>query len=204
MKTFLAFLGLISIVTAAQEPKPCTVCHQGAGSLMTLLTALNSSTSLTYQEDIIIEQGCSNWPDPNGCAVAVEAWWRRMANVVYSGNFTAFAPNCYCHWDNLLPKSTWDCDSCIADVRAFAEVGMSQETGMAIQEALQGPAFCEDEDLGLSDEEMIACKQFTDGIGGAFGLIFNYVGKQAYQICQNRYLHGSGYGVCDVVNLGLF
>ena len=181
------FKSVITIVTAAQEPMPCTVCHEGAGVLM---AALNSTKSLQYQADIVIEEGCSNWPDPNGCALAVTAWWGRMANVVYNSNFTTFAPSCYCNWDFIFSKNSWNCDSCQAHVKGLAEVGMSQETGIAIQEVLQGPAFCEAEDMGLSGEEVAACKQFTDGIGGAFRRIFYYVGQQAFEICSGIVYNG--------------
>ena len=87
----------------------------------------------------------------------------------------------------LFIRKTWDCDTCVADVRALAEVGMSQDAGMAIQEILQGPAFCEAEDLGLSEEDVATCKTFTDGIGGAFGLIFYHVGDLAQEICTRLY-----------------
>ena len=88
-------------------------------------------------------------------------------------------------------RKAWDCDTCIADVEAMANVGMGPEASNAIQAVIQGPAFCESEDLGLTDEQVGTCKQFTDGIGGAFGLIFNYVEQLAPEICAGLY------GICE-------
>ena len=69
----------------------------------------------------------------------------------------------------------------------MAEVGMSPAASIQIQAVIQGPAFCEAEDLGLTEEQVAACKQFTEGIGGAFGLIFNYVGQYASEVCTDLY-----------------
>ena len=69
----------------------------------------------------------------------------------------------------------------------MAEVGMSPAASIQIQAVIQGPAFCEAEDLGLTDEQVAACKQFTEGIGGAFGLIFYHVGELAQDICAELY-----------------
>ena len=89
MKTLLAFFGFIALA-AAQEPEACAVCRQGTGALF---TALNSDESLEMQEQVLIDEGCPNWPDPDGCALGVLAWWRRMASVIYTENAAAIA----CH-----------------------------------------------------------------------------------------------------------
>ena len=84
-------------------------------------------------------------------------------------------------------RKAWDCDTCIADVEAMANVGMGPEASNAIQAVIQGPAFCEAEDLDLTEEQVATCKQFTEGIGNAFGIIFNYVGQLAPEICAELY-----------------
>ena len=88
-------------------------------------------------------------------------------------------------------RKAWDCDTCIADVQAMASVGMGPEASNAIQAVIQGPAFCEAEDLDLTEEQVATCKQFTEGIGNAFGIIFNYVGQLAPEICVEVY------GICE-------
>ena len=82
-------------------------------------------------------------------------------------------------------RKAWDCDTCIADVQAMANVGMGPEASNAIQAVIQGPAFCEG--MELTEEQVATCKQFTEGIGGAFGIIFKYVGQLAPEICAELY-----------------
>eukprot|EP00093_Oithona_nana_P012189 12189.XXX_697826_698237_1 [CDS] Oithona nana genome sequencing. len=116
-----------------------------------------------------------------------------MAAAVYTDNAAAIVCNALesaCELPSFVQKA-WDCDTCIADVQAMANVGMGPEASNAIQAVIQGPAFCESEDLGLTDEQVGTCKQFTDGIGGAFGLIFNYVEQLAPEICTDLY------GICE-------
>ena len=64
---------------------------------------------------------------------------------------------------------------------------MSPAASIQIQAVIQGPAFCEAEDLDLTEEQVATCKQFTEGIGGAFGIIFNYVEQLAPEICAELY-----------------
>ena len=89
MKTFVAFLGLIAIA-AAQEPEACAVCRQGSEAL---IAALNTDVNLERQEQVLIDEGCPNWPDPAGCAKGVLAWWRQMAAAVYTDNAAAIVCN---------------------------------------------------------------------------------------------------------------
>ena len=90
MKTFVAFLGLIAVAAATQEPEACAVCRQGTGALF---AELNKEENLEYQQQLLIEEGCPGWPDPEGCAVGVTTWWNRMANVVYTDKAVAIVCN---------------------------------------------------------------------------------------------------------------
>ena len=89
MKTFVAFFGLIAIA-AAQEPEACATCRAGSGAL---IAALNTDELLARQEELLIAEGCPNWPDPDGCATGVMTWWRKMAAVVYDDNAAAIVCN---------------------------------------------------------------------------------------------------------------
>ena len=64
------------------------------------MTELNKDESLAYQEELLINDGCSQAPeeDQAGCAAGVMTWWRRMASVVY----THEASHALCH--ALEPK----------------------------------------------------------------------------------------------------
>ena len=90
MKTFVTFLGLIAVASASQEPEACAVCRQGSGAV---LAELNSELNLDYQQQIIINEGCPFWPDPEGCATGVMTWWKRLASVVYTDKAAAMVCN---------------------------------------------------------------------------------------------------------------
>lgn len=73
-----------------QEPEACQVCRAGTGKLF---EALNTDESLTRQEQLIIDEGCPNLDDPEGCATGVLTWWRSMAAAIYTQNAAAIACN---------------------------------------------------------------------------------------------------------------
>ena len=65
---------------------------------------LGSDESLDFQEQILIEDGCSlaAEEDQAGCAEGVMTWWRRMAEVVYTNEAShrichALDPHCHLH-----------------------------------------------------------------------------------------------------------
>ena len=51
--------------------------------MINLFKALNTEESLAEQIIYIIDQGCPNLDDPEGCATGVTTWWRRMASALY-------------------------------------------------------------------------------------------------------------------------
>ena len=60
-----------------------------------LMEQLSLDANLEYQEQRLIEDGCSQAAeeDQAGCAQGVLTWWRRMASVVY----THEASHAICH-----------------------------------------------------------------------------------------------------------
>ena len=65
---------------------------------------LNSDESLEVQEQVLINDGCSQAPeeDQMGCQNGVLTWWRRMAEVVYTNETTwllchKLDPHCHTH-----------------------------------------------------------------------------------------------------------
>ena len=87
----------------------------------------------------------------------------------------------------ILFRKTWDCDTCVADVQALSAVGQSPEAGAAIVATLQGPAFCQAEDLALDADQVAACQGYVDKADLAFGLIFQLIGEHATDVCRDLY-----------------
>ena len=87
----------------------------------------------------------------------------------------------------VIFRKAWDCDTCVADVQALSAVGQSEEAGAAIVATLQGPAFCQAEDLALDADQVAACQGYVEKSDLAFGLIFQVVGDLARDICTDLY-----------------
>ena len=186
MKSFVGLLGLIALALA-QEPETCSVCQQGTE---VLFAALAAEESVVQQIQLITDVGCPNLPDPAGCSVGVETWWPRMAAAVYTDELAAWT----CHELDVsceLPSSfiwkAWNCNTCMADVRAVSAVGQTPETGAMIVDTLQGPAFCQAEDLALNADQVAVCQGYVSRIDLAFNLIFDAVGDSAREICVELY-----------------
>ena len=114
--------------------------------------------------------------------------WNLLASFLVS--FSKYQNECNVYLvltAGFLSRKSWDCETCIADVQAMADVGMSNDASMAIQDTLQGPAFCEAEDLGLTEDQVATCKTYTEGIGNAFGFIFFKIGEHAADVCRDLY-----------------
>ena len=80
-------------------------------------------------------------------------------------------------------RKAWDCTTCIADVQALSGAGQSPEAGQAIITTLQGPAFCQADDLALNDDQVKDCQGYVSRADLAFGLVFEKVGLVAQDVC---------------------
>ena len=69
----------------------------------------------------------------------------------------------------------------------MSAVGQSEGAGVAIVETLQGPAFCQAEDLALNEDQVKACQGYVSRADLAFGLVFQAVGDLAREICVELY-----------------
>ena len=71
----------------------------------------------------------------------------------------------------MINYRAWNCDTCVADLMAFNAYMRSNQAAQSIVEILQGPLFCEDPALSLSEEQKSTCKvQGPNGIIHAFGI----------------------------------
>ena len=84
-------------------------------------------------------------------------------------------------------RKTWDCDTCIADVQVLSSYGQTPEAGAGIVATLQGPAFCQNPDLGLSGEELANCQTAMATADQPFALVYKKVGELAQDICTELY-----------------
>ena len=185
MKTLVAFLGLLALA-AAQEPESCAVCRERSGALF---AALNSEESIARQIEYIVNEGCPLDEDPEGCADAITTWWARMAFAIYTEGAAAWTCNVLdpaCELPTFV-KEDWDCDTCVAFVQSFSGVGLMEETGAAIVATLQGPAFCQAEDLMLDADQVAACQEDVKTTPAAFNMVFAAVGEMARDICVDLY-----------------
>ena len=84
-------------------------------------------------------------------------------------------------------RTSWDCVSCIADVHALSSYGQTPEAGAGIVATLQGPAFCQNPDLGLSGEELANCQNAMATADQPFALVYKKVGELAEEVCTELY-----------------
>ena len=75
-----------------------------------IMGELSSDESLDFQEQLLIEDGCSlvDEADQAGCEEGVKTWWRRMAQVVYTNEAThqichGLDPHCHLHGFDFEP-----------------------------------------------------------------------------------------------------
>lgn len=121
-----------------------------------------------------------------------------MAQVVYTPASAAavchgLEPACQGPHPPTPPpiNKAWDCDTCVADVQATANLIDSKEAGEALAHHLEGPAFCKSDDLGLDDEQVLVCDEYVKtGAVKGFQYIFKLVGQHAHRACHDVY------GIC--------
>ena len=88
----------------------------------------------------------------------------------------------------MTGNSTWNCDTCVADIQAVSKLMDSAEAGTALAHHLQGHAFCKADDLGLTAQQAHVCAQYVEaGAVKGFQYIFKLVGQYALDICTDNY-----------------
>ena len=81
---------------------------------------------------------------------------------------------------------------CVHEVHAMAQLMDSPEAAQAIAHHLEGPAFCQSEELGLDEDQVQEC--MANVRGGAvkgFQYIFKIVGEHARMVCHEQF------GLCE-------
>merc|ERR1712018_980750 len=127
------------------------------------MNALNSEEGIAWQIQTLVEDLCSLAEDPAGCAESVETWWALMSSAVYTHRTSA----AICH--GLDPEG-----------QRMARLMDSPEAAQAIAHHLEGPAFCQSEELGLDEEQVQECMEnVRRGAVKGFQYIFKIVGEHA-------------------------
>ena len=86
----------------------------------------------------------------------------------------------------------WDCDLCKQKIQTLAALGISHIGRDYFTGLLSGPAFCENPDNMLTDEEMTTCKIYVQSfVPKAYGSLFVTYSFNNQDVC-----HYVFYGVC--------
>lgn len=148
-----------------------------------------SPGSLDAQRTELIEAVCPQMPEPAGCTVGVLTWWEKIAALIYSEK----AANMIC--SIMDPSCTvvkaWDCDTCLADLKAIADIASSDEAAVGVVEGLSGEAFCQSPDLGLTEEQVNGCQGFVSAfMPPALPVVFGPLAENGKTACN------AVFGVC--------
>ena len=86
----------------------------------------------------------------------------------------------------------WDCDLCKQKIQDLAALGISHVGRDYFTGLLSGPAFCENPDNMLTDEEITTCQIYVQSfVPKAYGSLFVTYAFNNQDVC-----HYVFYGVC--------
>ena len=70
-------------------------------------------------------------------------------------------------------SKTWDCQTCLQDVWAFANVMTSEAAALDLVNDLSGPYFCQSPDLDLNESQIGQCQAYLrDFLPKALKILF--------------------------------
>ena len=82
----------------------------------------------------------------------------------------------------------WDCDICTEEIDAFADYMTSDIASNGMVNYLSGKIFCEDPQLGFSEEQINACQSYVSGfIPTALKSLFSGRSFPAEDVCADLY-----------------
>merc|ERR1712062_209194 len=187
MKTFFAVLCIVGVAFAAPqaEPEECEGCCEGVGIIYSHLNggSLDSIINLFDQEI------CRHENHPGDCVELVNTWWPVIAKIIY--NEGAARKVCAALSEGACEaKRDWNCDACVGFVGSVAHVYGSDEGVEAIVLALEGEAFCKNEELGLDEDQMHMCfRQIKHFMPQALHVVGRAMHENARHICRD-WFHG--------------
>ena len=79
----------------------------------------------------------------------------------------------------------WNCDICKADVEAIEAILANDAAAAALVQALSGPLFCQDPNLGLNEEQMAGCASYVEAfLPTALRVLFKDAPPPAEELCN--------------------
>ena len=168
MKLFLALFSL-TFLTVQSSPEGCQFCVQGIMKVFNYgATDSGIQESILFLQDVI----CPSEVDIEGCKTGIATWWGPISKHIYvekGAEHVCSAINQTC---SSLSK-TWDCQTCLQDVWAFANVMTSEAAALDLVNDLSGPYFCQSPDLDLNESQIGQCQAYLrDFLPKALKILF--------------------------------
>ena len=122
------------------------------------------ATDSGIQESILFLQDaiCPFEEDMEGCKTGIATWWGPISKKIYvemGAEHVCKAIDQTC--DFSLAK-TWDCQTCLHDVWAFANVMTSEAAAVDLVNDLSGPYFCQSAELALDESQIEECQVYIE------------------------------------------
>ena len=156
----------------------------------------------------VLNRLCQTLDDPKACMKGVATWWPKIVDVVFADEVATsicYYPSKNDSTTNLkqepacssaLQLKKWDCPTCKSRIQTLTAFGVSGIAREFFTERLSGPAFCENPEHMLTNEQLIICKIYVQSfIPSALQQIFG-----AYSFASQDVCHDVFYGVCPAVS----
>ena len=97
---------------------------------------------------------CPYYDEEDLCKKGVEKWWPQIQLLIFGGE----AANYVCRGLNseCTGEKVWDCETCLADLKALAQFYQQEQVLKDHVEWLSGEAFCMGMDL--DEESVVICQ----------------------------------------------
>ena len=184
MKLFLVLLSL-PILTVQSAPGGCQFCVQG------IMKVFNyAATDSGIQESILLLQDliCPFEEDIEGCKTGIATWWGPISKHIYVEKDAEHVCSAIDQTCDFSLAKTWDCQTCLHDVWAFANVMTSEAAAVDLVNDLSGPHFCQSPDLALDESQVQQCQVYLkDFLPKALKLLFFLPSEEDASFACNLY-----------------
>ena len=158
MKLFLALFSL-TCLTVQSSPEGCQFCVQG------IMKVFNyGATDSGIQESILFLQDaiCPFEEDMEGCKTGIATWWGAISKKIYVETGAEHVCKAIDQTCDFSLAKTWDCQTCLHDVWAFANVMTSKAAAVDLVNDLSGPYFCQSAELALDESQIEECQVYIE------------------------------------------
>ena len=158
MKLFLALFSL-TCLTVQSSPEGCQFCVQG------IMKVFNyGATDSGIQESILFLQNaiCPFEEDMEGCKTGIATWWGAISKKIYVEKGAEHVCKAIDQTCDFSLAKTWDCQTCLHDVWAFANVMTSEAAAVDLVNDLSGPYFCKSAELALDESQIEECQVYIE------------------------------------------